>query len=200
LKGKKVVISSFGASAHLTTVLIFRHFGIQPREVNFIAGGSDRARLAMLEQGIADAAILNPYAVAEAEKLGLRVIARAYELFSFPNYGLGATDKQIREQRDVTKRVLKALIRANRYIRENRDDTIQVLMNWAKVNRETATADYDTVRLISSSDGSIPESGLRLWIDEAKTAAKINREISFGDVADFSILSEVQNELKSSYK
>jgi len=151
----------------------------------------------MLEQGLADAAILNPYAVAEAEKLDFRVIARAYELFSFPNYGLGSTERKIREQRDVTKRVLKALVRANRYIRENRDDTIQVLIDWAKVDRQTATADYDTIRLISSSDGNIPEKGLRLWIDESKSAAKINREISLNEVADFSILSEVQNELKS---
>ena len=200
LKGKKVVISSFGASAHLTTVLIFRHLGIKPGEVNFVAGGSDRARLAMLDQGLADAAILNPYAVAEAEKLGFRVIARAYELFSFPNYGLGTTDNKIRQQRDLTKRVLKALIRANRYIRENRDETIQVLTDWAKVDRQTATADYDTIRLISYNDGNIPEKGLRLWIDEAKAALKIDREISFNEVADFSILSEVQKELQATHK
>jgi NitT/TauT family transport system substrate-binding protein len=200
LKGKKVVISSFGASAHLTTVLIFRHFGIQPGEVTFVAGGSDRARLAMLEQGLADAAILNPFAVVRAEKLGFRVIARAYELFSFPNYGLGATENTIRNKRHVTKRVLKALIRANRYIRANRDGTIQVLMDWAKVDRQTAAADYDTIRLISSSDGSIPEKGLRLWIDEAKAALQTSREISLNEVAEFAILAEVQKELKSTHK
>ena len=200
LKGRKVVISSFGATAHVTTVLIFRHFGIEPGEVNFIAGGPDRARLAMLEQGLADAAILNPFAVAMAEKLGFRVVARAYELFSFPNYGFGATDKKIREQRDVTKRALKALIRASQYIRENREGTIQVLIDWAKVDRETATADYDTIRLISSSDGTIPEKGLRLWIDESKAALKIDREMPLNEVADFSILSEVQKELKLTRK
>jgi NitT/TauT family transport system substrate-binding protein len=196
LKGKNVAISSFGASAHLTTVLILRHFGIQPAEVNFVAGGSDRARLTMLEQGLADAAILNPFVVVRAEKLGFRVVARAYELFSFPNYGFGTTDKKIREQRDVTKRALKALIRANRYIRENRDGTIQVLMDWAKIDQETATADYDTIQLISSSDGTIPERGLRLWIDESKAALKSDREVALNEVADFSILSEVQKELK----
>lgn len=200
LKGKKVVISSFGASNHLTTILIFRHFGIGPGEVNFVAGGPDRARLAMLEQGLADAAMLNPFAIVRAEKLGFRVVARAYELFSFPNYGFGATDNKIREQRDVTKRALEALIRANQYIRENRDGTIQVLMDWAKIDRETATADYDTIRLISSSDGTIPEKGLRLWIDESKAALKTDREIPLNEVADFSVLSEVQKELKLTRK
>ncbi|HEY1269139.1 MAG TPA: ABC transporter substrate-binding protein [Candidatus Binatia bacterium] len=200
LKGKKVVVSSFGASAHVTTVLILHHFGITPGEVSFVAGGPDRARLAMLEQGLADAAILNPFAIVRAEKLGFRVIARAYELFSFPNYGFGATDKKIREQRDVTKRALKALIRANQYIRENGEGTIQVLMDWAKVDRETATADYNTIRLISSSDGTIPEKGLRLWIDESRAALKTEREIPLGEVADFSVLSEVQKELKLTRK
>ncbi len=196
LKGKKVVISSFGASAHVTTTLIFRHFGIGPGEVNFVAGGPDRARLAMLEQGLADAAILNPFAIVRAEKLGFRVVARAYELFTFPNYGFGSTDIKIREQRDVTKRTLKALLRANQYIRENRDGTIQVLMDWARVDRETATADYDTIRLISSSDGTLPEKGLRLWIDESKAALKMDREVALKEVADFSVLAEVQKELK----
>jgi NitT/TauT family transport system substrate-binding protein len=200
LKGKKVVISSFGASNHLTAILIFRHFGIGPGEVNFVAGGPDRARLAILEQGLADAAMLNPFAIVRAEKLGFRMVARAYDLFSFPNYGFGATDNKIREQRDITKRALKALIRANRYIRENRDGTIQVLMDWAKVDRETATADYNTIRLISSSDGTIPEKGLRLWIDESKSALKTDREIPFTEVADFSILSEVQKELQLTHK
>jgi hypothetical protein len=50
-------------------------------------------------------------------------------------------------------------------------------MDWAKEDRETATADYDTIRLISSSDGTIPEKGLRSWIDESKAALKIDREI-----------------------
>jgi NitT/TauT family transport system substrate-binding protein len=200
LKGKKVLISSFGASAHSVALLILRHFGIQPGEVNFVAGGPDRARLAMLEQGLADAAILNPFAIAMAEKLGFRVVARAYELFSFPSYGFGATDKKIREQRDATKRALKALIRASQYIRENREGTIQVLMDWAKVDRQTATADYDTIRLISSSDGTIPEKGLRLWIDESKVALKSNREVPFSEVADFSVLAEVQKELKATAK
>jgi hypothetical protein len=73
-------------------------------------------------------------------------------------------------------------------------------MDWAKVDRQTAAADYDTIRLISSSDGSIPEKGLRLWIDEAKAALQTSREISLNEVAEFAILAEVQKELKSTHK
>jgi hypothetical protein len=39
------------------------------------------------------------------------------------------------------------------------------------------------------------KSGLRLLIDEAKRVAKSDREVSFADVADLSILKEAQKEL-----
>lgn len=44
-------------------------------------------------------------------------------------------------------------------------------------------------------DGSIPEEGLRIVIDQAEKEAKITREIAFTDIANLSILREVQKEL-----
>jgi hypothetical protein len=46
-----------------------------------------------------------------------------------------------------------------------------------------------------NEDGSVPEKGLRLVIDENKIAAKVSREVSLSDVADLSILKEAQREL-----
>lgn len=45
-------------------------------------------------------------------------------------------------------------------------------------------------------DGNIPEEGLRIVIDQAKKEAKITRDIEFTDIADLSILHEVQKELR----
>jgi hypothetical protein len=46
-----------------------------------------------------------------------------------------------------------------------------------------------------SEDGNCPEDGMRLLIEEAKKAAKINREVSMKDVLDLSILKEAQREM-----
>lgn len=54
---------------------------------------------------------------------------------------------------------------------------------------------YDALRNLFNLDGSIPEDGLRLVIDQAKKAAKITREISPSEVADLILLREVQAEL-----
>jgi ABC-type nitrate/sulfonate/bicarbonate transport system substrate-binding protein len=105
------------------------------------------------------------------------------------------TDKKIKEKPDEIKRVIKAGIKANRYIRQNRDGTIQAMMEWMKIDKEMATATYDSVGKAFNEDGSLPEDGLRLLIDEAKKTAKINREIVSSEVVDLSILREAQKEL-----
>jgi hypothetical protein len=68
-------------------------------------------------------------------------------------------------------------------------------MAWQKVDRETANANYDSAIRSFNDDGSLPEAGLRLIVDEAKKTAKIDREIALTDIADLSILREAQKEL-----
>ena len=93
------------------------------------------------------------------------------------------------------KRVIKAGIKANQYIRANREGTIQFLMERQKIDRELAVATYDSVVKTFNEDGSVPENGLRLVIEESKKVTKVTREVSFNEVADLSILGEAQREL-----
>jgi hypothetical protein len=51
-----------------------------------------------------------------------------------------------------------------------------------------------------SEDGSVPEDGFRFLIEEAKKAAQVDRQISVSDVADLSILREVQRALEINAK
>jgi hypothetical protein len=46
-----------------------------------------------------------------------------------------------------------------------------------------------------SDDLSLPENGLRLLIEEAKRATKVEREVTMNEVADLSILREAQKEV-----
>jgi hypothetical protein len=48
---------------------------------------------------------------------------------------------------------------------------------------------------VISADGGIPEDGLKLLIDQAKRDVKVTHEVPLSDIADFSILREVQKEL-----
>ena len=196
LRGKTLGVSTVGATSDLTARMMIRHFGVDPdKEMKIVALGSDRARFAALKEGIVDVAVISPPADAEGKKIGMNVLARAYELFNFPFVGLGANVKKLKERPDEVKRMLKALMRANRYIRENREGAIQTLAEWSKSTKEAAAASYDGTYKVFNVDGSIPEDGLRLVVDQAKKDMKIAREVPLSEVADLTLLREVQKEL-----
>jgi hypothetical protein len=58
-----------------------------------------------------------------------------------------------------------------------------------------AAATYESSVKTFSEDLNLPDSGLRLLIDEAKRVAKVDREVSPSEVADLSILREAQKEM-----
>jgi NitT/TauT family transport system substrate-binding protein len=196
LRGKTIGIDVFGSNLDIIARNIFKHFGLDPdKEIKLLAGGPLEARLAAMKQGLIVATLGGPPTDFLGKKMGFVVLARAHELFSFPVTGILTTDKKIKEKPDEIKRVIKAGIKANRYIRQNRDGTIQAMMEWMKIDKEMATATYDSVGKAFNEDGSLPEDGLRLLIEEARKAAKVSREIASSEVADLAILREAQREL-----
>jgi len=196
LKGKTVGINVFGSNLDIIARNIFKHSGLDPdKDIKFLAGGPLEARFSSMKQGLIAATFGGPPADFLGKKMGFVVLARAHELFSFPVTGVLSSVKKIKEKPDEIKRVIRAGIKANRYIRQNRDGTIQTFMEWLKIDKEMATATYDSVGKSFNEDGSLPEDGLRLLIEEAKKAGKVSREIASSEVADLSILREAQKEL-----
>ena len=80
-------------------------------------------------------------------------------------------------------------------MRENREGTIQVLMSTYKLDKEIAAATYDSFVKGFNDDGSLPEDGFRVLIEDTKRLNKVEREVAFSEVADLSILREAQREL-----
>jgi ABC-type nitrate/sulfonate/bicarbonate transport system substrate-binding protein len=196
LKGKTIGINTYGSPLEVIGRLIVKHFGIDPdSEVKFLATGVIESRFATMSQGLTAATLGSAPLDFIGKKQGFVVLASAHELFNYPASGLATTLKKIKEKPDEVKRVIKAGIKANRYISQNRAGTIQVIADWLKIDQEMATATYNSVSKAFNDDGSMPEDGLRLVIEEAKRTAKVNREISINEVEDLSILREAQKEL-----
>ena len=163
--------------------------------MKIIALGADQARFTALKEGIVDVIVISPPADVEGRKFGFRVLARAYELFNFPFVGLGVNVKKLSDKPDEVKRVIKALIKANRYIRSNRDGSIQTLMEWGRTSKENASLSYDAVVRVFNADGSIPDDGLQAVIEAAMKDAKVTRQVSAGEVADLTLVREAQKDL-----
>ena len=196
LRGKTIGLNTFGGNIKVVARLIFKHFGLDPdKEIKFLALGVSEHRFAAMKQGLAAATLGTPPLDFFGKKRGFVVLTRAHELFSYPASGVIASVKKIKERPDEVKRVVKAGIKANRYFRQNREGTIQFMMEWMKIDKEMATATYESALKAFNDDGSVPEDGFRLLIEETKKQAKVNREVPLSDVADISILKEAQREL-----
>src|SRR5437016_4933161 len=166
LKGKTLGVSSYGATPDVGARMMLKQAGVDPeKEIKVLALGSDAARLTALTQRVVDVVVISPPADAQMEKQRYRILARAYELFSFPYLGLGTHTRKIKEKPDEIRRVIKATIRANRFIRDNRDEAVHTLIGWGKVERELAYASYDALKNLFNADGAVPEDGLKLVIE-----------------------------------
>ena len=196
LKGKNIGLNTFGGTLESIARLISKHYGLEPdKDIKFLATGTVESRFAAMQQGLTAATLGSPPIDFLGKKLGFVVLARANELFNFPASGLVASVRAIKEKPDQIKRVIKAGIKASRYIRQNREGTLPVMTEWLKIDKEIASVTYDSVWKAFTEDGTLPESGLRVAIDEARRVGKVERGVSFSEVADLSILREAQREL-----
>jgi NitT/TauT family transport system substrate-binding protein len=197
LKGKTVGIGNFGGTDEVAGRMMLKSFGLDTeKDLKFIALGPDRARLAALKEGLVDVAVIAPPGDALGKQMGFNVLLRAYEVFTFPFIGVGANLKTIKEKPEEVKKMLKAMVRANRFIREDKEGAVKILMEWGKVDRDHAAASYDATWKVFSQDGNIPEEGLRLVVEQAKAELKLTREVPLSEVVDLAPLREAQKELE----
>ena len=196
LSGKRIGLAGFGDATHVLARMILTKHGIDPdRDVQFIGLGSDSGRFTALQQNLADMVVTSPPWDFEGKKLGYNILTRAYEHVNYPLAGLGVNQSSLQTNRAQVKRVVKSLVRANRFMRDNREESVKILIAWGKGKPEHASAAYDSTVKIISPDGSIPDDGLRLLIDQAKRDLKVTRDVPQSEITDFSILREVQKEL-----
>ena len=195
LKAKTIGIANFGGTDEVLSRLIFRHHGLDDKEIKFLALGPDRARLAALKEGIIDVAIISPPGDTVGRQMGFNVLTRAYENFTFPFSGVGTTSKLLKERPQEVRKIVKSLLRANRLIRDDKEGAVRVLVEWARLERDHALASWESTWKVLSTDGTIPPDGLRLVLEQAKSEMKLTRDVPLSEIVDPAPLQDVQREL-----
>ena len=196
LYGKRIGLAGFGDATHVLARIILAKHGVDPdKDVQFVGLGSDSGRFAGLQQNLVDMVVTSPPWDFEGKRLGYNILTRAYEHVNYPLAGLGVTQKSLQSNRAQVKGVIRSFVRASRFARENREESVKILMAWGKIKAEHAYASYDSTAKIISADGSIPDDGLKLLIDQAKRDVKGTRDVPPSEIADFTLLREVQKEL-----
>lgn len=196
LSGKTIAVGATGGAPTRIARMILKQAKLNPdKDVKYLSVGAAQARLALLKQGLAEAAMVPPPFDVEGGKLGYVVLVRTHEVLSFPQSGLAVHTRRLKEKPDEIKRVIKAGIKANGFIRGNREGAIKFLMDWQRAGREIATATYDSVWRVYNADGNIPIDGLYLVVQDTKESLELKSDMAPSDVVDLSALRAAQAEL-----
>jgi hypothetical protein len=126
--------------------------------LKYLAVGPPDARFAALSQGLVDAAVLGPPLDFEARKQGFNILARAHDVFVFPETGLVTSVKKIQEKPDETSASFEPVLKPTAIfaaIATARFSSDRV----AQLNRESATATYDSVVKVYDDDINLCERG-----------------------------------------
>jgi NitT/TauT family transport system substrate-binding protein len=201
LKGRKIAISSFGSATDILARLTVEHFKLNPqKDVQFIAAGSSSGRLAQLESGLVDAAVVSPPSDQVAEARGFKSLVRTRDVLLFPVNGVGLHEQKLRNNRPEVKRVLRALLKANRFILDDRKGSIDILQKWSRTPANVAEQAYAATAGNFTRNLLAPRDALEKVIDSTKLNIDLKRDVALGEVFDFSLVREILKEMGETFK
>ena len=201
LKGKKIAVSSFGSATDILARLTVEHFKLNPqKDVQFVAAGGGSGRLAQLESGLVDAAVVAPPSDAIAEARGFKSLVRTRDILIFPVNGVGLHEQKLKNNRSEVKRVLRALLKANRFILDNKKGAIDILQKWGRTSLAVAEQGYASSASNYSRNLLAPREALEKVIESTKLNIDVKREVPLGDVFDFTLVREILKEMGETFK
>jgi ABC-type nitrate/sulfonate/bicarbonate transport system substrate-binding protein len=199
LKNKKIAISSFGSLVDILARLTAAHFNLDPRsEVQYIAAGSSSARVAQLQAGVVQAAFVTPPGNLRAEAMGFKTLLRIRDLFPFPVNGIGLTEQKLKNNRDEVKKIVRALLRANRYIINNPKGAVKILSDWGRTKPEVAEDAYNDNAKNYSRNLLVSKATLENVIESTRLNVESKKNTAVDDIFDFSLVREILKEMGES--
>jgi NitT/TauT family transport system substrate-binding protein len=195
LKGKKIGVS-FGGSTFAGTKAVLELYKMNPdKDVQYVSIPGSQPKIAALQQGIIQAALLAPPSDYVAVKAGFKRLVNLADLFKDTSFsGLAATGKTIRENPQFVKRMVRAVVRGVIHSRDYPEDAIQTMMKHWHMDRDVSVDAYNLVR-----EALIPvptEKGVELMAHWQSIALNVPPKRPARDYMDLRFVKEVMAELE----
>jgi ABC-type nitrate/sulfonate/bicarbonate transport system substrate-binding protein len=97
----------------------------------------------------------------------------------------------IKENPQMVRRALRAMLKANRFIEDNRQETIRVLLQWVKQTPEIAARSYDVELKFILRDGIMSDPEMENFLDRLS-----DKKRPLDEVRDFSLARQALKELE----
>ncbi len=196
LKGKKVAVSSLGGTGAASARASIKALGLDPdRDVTFIVIGAASIRLAAMETGSVQAAIMPvPWNIRMRSK-GFKELIFAGKVISQPLSGLATTKQKIEQNPAGVKKVLRGFLRTLRAVRRERKEVIEFITRKFNLDPQVAEEAYPIMLQTLTEDGTVSQQTLQDLLEQVKKETGIKRDISVGDIVDYRMLREVAREM-----
>ena len=173
LKGRTVGLERPGQAAYTEAVVVLgKFFKMEPgRDYKVITFNAETDRVAALINRSIQAAILSFPHAARAEKAGMKILVKTGDYI--PRLGgTFITHRDfIREKRDMTKRFIRAMVKANDYVKNNKQGTIEVIQKYFEI-KDTGLAEGIYKQVANAYGPEIPHD-LLLELFQSRTTPEL---------------------------
>ncbi len=196
LKGKKIAVSSLGGTGAASARASLRALGLDPeKDMTFIVIGAASIRMAAMESGSVQAAIMPVPWNSRMKQKGFKELIFAGKVISQPLTGIATTREKMEKNPEQIKKVLRGFLRSLKAIKQEKREVTEFIAR--KFNLETPVADetYGVVLQTLSEDGTVSQQVLQELLEQTKKETGVKREIAVEEIVDYRFLREVAREM-----
>lgn len=195
LRGKKIAVSSLGGTGAASARASIKALGLDPdKDVTYIVIGAASVRMAAMEAGSIEAAIMPVPWNFRMKQKGFKELIFAGSVMSQPLTGIATTKDKIEKNPDQVRRVLRGFLRALRAVKQEKKDVVEFIGRKFNLDAPTAEETYKVVLQTLSEDGTVGAEALQDLLEQTKKETGVTREISVNDIVDYRMLREVAKE------
>jgi NitT/TauT family transport system substrate-binding protein len=189
LKGKKLGVATIRGTDQLVAAELLRSKGFDPALMQPLVIGETPLRAQALASGAVQAVSVSPPYDLILQQMGYKILAGPPEV-GMPASGLFTSDRLLKENPQVVRRTLRAVMKANRFIADNRQETIAVMLKWLPQTADVAARSYDLELKAITPDGQMTDAEMESLIERLGEKKK-----PLDELRDFSPVRQAIKEL-----
>jgi NitT/TauT family transport system substrate-binding protein len=196
LRGKRVAVASLGGTGAAATRASLKAIGLDSeKDVTLIVIGSASVRMAAMETGSVEAAIMPVPWNFRMKQKGFKELIYAGKVMSQPLTGLATSKDKMEKQADQARRMLRAFLRSMKAMKDDRKEVTDFIAKKFSLDGPTAEETYKIMIQTLTDDGMINESDLNSLLEETKQEAGVKRAVAVRDIVDYSLLRRAAKEI-----
>ena len=189
LTNKRIATASIGGSVDMMLRFALKVSGIDPKNTVLLPSGPPMTRIAAVASGQMDATIVPPENLAAVEKAGLKSLKDLSEMDAHIQHtGLVLRRSFLKENRQLAKAFLAAVVEAVKFYRSNERASIEVLSKFTGITDQRSLKDsYEFHKRLFPLPPSPSVEGFKTLLTEIGAEKNVSPDV----FVDRSLLQEV---------